>query len=141
VVEFLSPEWVASLDRAARGSASLAACAQQDPFVVEQRVAMPDGSERAHHLVLDATGARVELGRAASPDIVLQTDAATARELALGNANAQDALESTRLRVGGAVETLAARSDALRELDDVFRAVRAATTFAVDDGPTVASAG
>jgi hypothetical protein len=140
VAEFLSPEWVAALDAAARGATTLAAGAPGTPFVVEQRVVMPDGSEHAHHLVLAAEGARVELGRAPHPDIVLQTDWETARGLARGLVNAQHALAAGRLRVGGTIEALVDRGEALRVLDDVFRAVRDTTTFTAGDAPTVTSA-
>jgi putative sterol carrier protein len=140
VVEFLSPEWIAALDLAARRSPRLAACATTTPLVVEQRVTMPDGSERAHHLVLTDGSASVALGRAATPDVVMHTDLETARDLALGQVNAQHALARGRLRLSGSVEALLARADALRALDDVFGAVRAQTTFSTSGAATVASA-
>jgi putative sterol carrier protein len=140
VAEFLSPEWVAALDAAARDATAFADGAPEPPFVVEQRVVMTDGSEHAHHLVLGAEGARVELGRAPHPDIVLQTDWETARALARGVLNAQQALAAGKLRVGGTIETLVDRGDALRSLDDVFAAVRETTTFTAGDAPTVTSA-
>jgi hypothetical protein len=140
VVEFLSPEWVSALDREARRSVALAACAGDTRVVMEQRVAMPDGSERAHHVVLADGGASVMVGRAATPDVVVHTDLATARDLALGRENAQHALAHGRLRLSGSVEALVERTESLRALDDVFAAVRAETTFAAPDAATVASA-
>jgi hypothetical protein len=52
--------------------------------------------------------------------------------LARGEANAQHALASGRLRVRGALDALTSRSDALREVDDVFASVRTETTFPPD---------
>lgn len=101
---------------------------------------MPDGSERAHQLVIDDRRARVEQGRGTAPDVVLETDLDAARELALGTINAQHALAAGRLRVSGTIEALVEHGDALRALDDIFRGVRAQTTFAPGGTSTVASA-
>lgn len=136
---FLSTEWVAALDRAARTSSRLADCATDRALVVEQRILLADGSEHAHHVVLEHDGARVMPGRAGHPDIVLYSDLATARDLALGTTNAQHALTAGRLRVRGDVSALLTRRDELRALDDVFATVRADTTFPPSDGATVTS--
>ncbi|MEX2256321.1 MAG: SCP2 sterol-binding domain-containing protein [Acidimicrobiia bacterium] len=134
--EFLSPEWVDAVDRAARGSSALTACASATPFVLEQRVVCPDGNEAVHHLELTQHGARVVAGRAPHPNVVLTTDLDTACRLAQGSVNAQVALAAGRLRLGGDIDTLARRAEALLALDDVFAAVRATTTFpGADDAP------
>ena len=129
VPQFLSPEWVDALDRAARRSPGLTGCTGADALVLEQRIALPDGSEHAHHIVLGDADARVIAGRARAPDIVLHTDLAIACDLARGVVNAQHALAAGRLRVGGNLDALVERSDVLRGLDDVFASVRTTTTF------------
>lgn len=132
MAEFLSAEWIAALDAAARASTALTDCARSGPFVLEQRVELPSGAEAVHHLVFAPDGARVRPGPASRPDVVLVTDLPTAMALARGEANAQHALASGRLRVRGALDALTSRSDALREVDDVFASVRTETTFPPD---------
>jgi putative sterol carrier protein len=129
VPQFLSPEWLDALDRAARRSPGLTGCTGPDALVLEQRIAMPDGSEHAHHVVLSDGDARVVAGRARAPDIVVHTDLAVACDLARGTVNAQHALAAGRLRIGGSLDALVERSDVLRDLDDVFASVRATTIF------------
>jgi len=133
VPEFLSREWVAALDDAARTSAAFTDVAEER-FVLEQRVTFADGTEVRHHLVVSPDGARAIAGPAPDADIVLMVDYVTARDLARGATNAQRALAAGRLRVGGRIETLAHHGDALLALDDVFAAVRTTTTFPGDAG-------
>jgi putative sterol carrier protein len=141
VPEFLSPDWVASLDRAARASDRLAQCARGDALILEQRVTLPDGSTHSHHLVLDESGARVREGKPARADVVVLTDLATATELAVGTTNAQQALGAGRLRVHGDVNALIARAEQLAALDDVFARARDDTTFPSRSEVTVHSPG
>ena len=54
----------------------------------------------------------------------------TAVAIARGEENAQIALGAGRLRVGGALEALTSRSDALAALGDVSGRLRPGTTFA-----------
>lgn len=129
VPQFLSPQWVAELDQAARRSSGLAGCTTAGALVLEQRIAMPDGSEYAHHVVLSDGDARVVAGRAPAPDVVLHTDLPLACDLARGTVNAQHALAAGRLRIGGDLDALVVRSELLRSLDDVFASVRTRTTF------------
>jgi hypothetical protein len=133
VAEFLSETWIAELDRAARDSASLGQLGSPEPFVVEQRVQHGD-DEVVYHVSFASTGARVHSGPAAAPDLVLVTDAETARRLQRGTLNAQEAAVSNRLKVRGRVGRLRAAGEALRSLDDVFQTVRDATTYPAESG-------
>ena len=131
---FLSEAWIAALDRAARAAPELAAVAADAPLVIEQRV------RRGHHdvvyaLTFDSSGARVDPGPASAPDIVLVTDAATARALQRGTMNAQQAAITGRLKLQGDVERLRAAGEALRAIGDVFRDLRSAATDADEDDP------
>jgi hypothetical protein len=136
VPQLLSEAWIAALDRAARASPELASVGAEAPLVIEQRVRR-GRDEVVYALCFDATGARVVAGPASSPDVVLLTDAATARALQQGGLNAQQAAVSGRLKLRGDIERLRAAGDALRAVGDVFRDVRSATTDGDDDDPGV----
>jgi len=134
MAEFLSEAWIAALDRAARAAPELAAVAADGPLVIEQRVHRAD-DEVVYALSFDSRGARVDPGPASSPDVVLVTDAATARALQRGTMNAQQAAVTGRLKLRGDVERLRSAGEALRAIGDVFAAVRSATTDADEDDP------
>ncbi|HEV2310339.1 MAG TPA: SCP2 sterol-binding domain-containing protein [Acidimicrobiia bacterium] len=129
MVEFLSDAWIAALDRAARAVSPLATLRGEPPLVVEQRVRRGD-DEIVYSVRFDDDGVHVERGSAAKPDLVLRTDAATARAIQRGTTTAQEAVASDRLKVRGSIGRLRALGEALRTLDDVFREVRSATTDA-----------
>jgi len=133
VAEFLSESWIAELDRAARDAASLGRLGTPEPLVVEQRVQRGD-DEIVYHVSFAATGARVNTGPAVAPDLVLVTDAETARCLQQGILKAQEAAVGRRLKVRGRVGRLRAVGEALRSLDDVFQTVRDATTYPAESG-------
>ncbi len=128
MAEFLSDPWIAELDRAARAAPTLATTPGTGPVVVEQRVRRADHTEVAYHLVFDPNGARVRPGPADAPDLVLLTDETTARGLARGTLNAQQAAVGGRLKLRGRAERLRDAGELLRAAGDVFRAVRDHTT-------------
>jgi putative sterol carrier protein len=128
VAEFLSESWVAEMDRAARDAPALAAVGAAEALVVEQRVRRGDDLV-VYHLAFASDGTRVRVGPATTPDLVLITDAATARGLQLGTVNAEQAAMAGRLKIRGQIGRLRAAGEALRSMDDVFRAVRDATTY------------
>lgn len=132
--EFLSAEWVAALDDAARDATELAVADGHAPFVVEHRVRDDDGDRATHHLVVTERGARVEPGAGTDPDVVITIDLATARSIVLGTTNAQRALAVGHLRVDGDMGVLAGHADLLLAVDDVFASVRSATTFPGEPG-------
>jgi hypothetical protein len=129
VAEFLSDAWLAALDRAARALPPLAGLAGQPALIVEQRVRR-GADEVVYSVRFDCDGVRVERGSIAAPDLVLRTDAATARAIQRGATTAQEAVASDRLKIRGSIGRLRALGEALRTLDDVFRDVRSATTDA-----------
>jgi hypothetical protein len=128
VAEFLSNAWIAELDCAARASSDLTTAPDAQPVVVEQHVERADGTVTIYHLVFAADGARVQQGPAQVADLVLRTDEETARQLARGTLNAQQAAVAGRLKVRGHAERLRDAAELLRAANDVFRAVREATT-------------
>ena len=127
VAEFLSDAWIEALDRAARTVPRLAGIAEHDALVVEQRVRR-EQDEVVYAVRFDHDGVRVLHGSADAPDLVLRTDAATARAIQRGTTTAQEAVATGRLKVGGRLERIRALGEALRTLDDVFRDVRTTTT-------------
>jgi hypothetical protein len=133
VPEFLSPPWLHELDRAVRASAGVCALA---PIVIEQVVDhVPGRGEVCYRFQVDAGGARVTeapfiaADAPPRPDLRLTTDYPTAVAIARGTENAQIALSRGRLRLGGDIETLVRRADALTALGDATAALRAATTY------------
>jgi hypothetical protein len=128
VTEFLSREWLAELDAAARASDRLATLAPDTTLVVEQRVSGGPHGDVTYQLVIDRDGGRVETGSPGAPDIVLLTDYETGLALHHGEVNAQAAIAGRRMKLRGDIERLLGRAEALRALDDVFASVRAHTT-------------
>jgi putative sterol carrier protein len=132
VAAFLSDEWIVALDAVARACPLVPPLPDDGRLVVEQQVSdTPDGSAR-FHVVFDATGARVILGSADHPDLVLITDYATACALHRGETNAQQALGRHRLKIRGDLTTIARRAAVLGAVGDLFASVRAQTTFSDD---------
>jgi SCP-2 sterol transfer family len=128
VPEFLSEMWLRELDHAVRAAAGVSALA---PIVIEQVVhAVPGRGEVRYRVRVDRDGACVTVGDAPErPDLRLSTDYDTAVAIALGRESAQIALARGRLRLGGDVDVLVRRADALAELDDATARLRAATTY------------
>jgi hypothetical protein len=122
VPEFLSADWVAALDDAARAAAELADAADE-PVVVEQQVVTGAGTV-AYHLVLGPGPARVRPGPAAAPDLTMIATADAARRIHDGTANAQRCLADGTLRLRGNPEVLTRRAAVLGRIGDLFAALR-----------------
>lgn len=134
MLAFLSPEWVAALDDAARADALLAEATATLGLVLEHHVTdVPDapGGEVRYHLVLDHGAVSVVAGAATDPTLRFTQDLATALAIAGGTASAQRAFMSGRLRVGGDLRALVDHPAVLASLHDVFAAVRARTALPV----------
>jgi putative sterol carrier protein len=126
VAEFLSPAWIAELDRAL---GALELSSGSAPFVIEQRITLPDGSTHVHHVIAGDGRFRAAPGPAAASDLVLTTDLETAIAIQRGAVNAQFALAAGHLRLGGDLDRLRAHADLFGTLDDVFAEVRASTSY------------
>jgi SCP-2 sterol transfer family len=130
---FLTPEWVAALDEAARD----AAVPPELRLTIQQIVTADaagdaeggDGAEVRYHLVADGGRLRVHPGDATDPDVTLVQSRAVAAALSRGALNAQQALAAGRLKLRGDVGRLARDGRALTAVEDVFAAVRAQTTY------------
>jgi hypothetical protein len=128
-VQYLSEEWIAALDAAARTDEGLRELAAVDDLVLEQVVWCPDGTDTTFHLDLRRETPVVRAGSAAQPSVTLTTDLGTATAIARGELSARLAFLRGRLRIGGDVRTLVAHRDLLTRLGDVFAAVRDQTTW------------
>jgi len=123
---FLTPEWIAALDAAAREAAVPAGIR-----LTIQQVVIDDGGggDVRYHLVLDRGGLRVHPGEAPAADVTLVQTREVAVALSRGELNAQQALEAGRLKLRGDIGHLAREGRALVAMEDVFAAVRAVTCY------------
>jgi putative sterol carrier protein len=126
MVRFLSPEWIAALDAAAR-EATVPAGVR----LTIQQVVTDDGGDEGvtYHLVVDEGRLQVLPGEAESPDVTLVQTREVAAALSRGELNAQQALEAGRLKLRGDIGHLAREGKALSAMEDVFAAVRADTSY------------
>jgi len=126
-VQFLSDEWLAAMDEAARNRP----VGDDDPLrgvhlVVEQVVV--DGPR--WRLVLDDGRLSVARGGKTEPDVRLTADRATAEAIATGRRAALEAFITGDLVLGGDVRRLLDHGAALEVMGDLFASVKSATTFA-----------
>jgi len=127
VVQFLSDEWLAALDEAARTRPT----GPDDPLagvhlVVEQVVT--DGPR--WRFVVDDGRCSVRPGGEGEPDVRLTSDRQTTEAIASGTLAALEAFIRGDLVLGGDARRLLEHREALEALGDVFASVKSATTFA-----------
>lgn len=126
-VQFLSDEWLAAMDDAARSRPVV----DDDPLrgvrlVVEQVVV--DGPR--WRLVVDDGRCSVAPGGDGEPDVRFTSDRGTAEAIARGERAALEAFIAGDLVLGGDVRRLLEHRAALEVLGDLFASVKAETTFA-----------
>ena len=127
MAEFLTPEWVAELDAAARRSPTLGPLGTDPPFTVELRVYDTPGNggdEFVFQAVFADGSTRFVVGSPSEPDLLVRLDAVFAARIRSGDANVQEALAAGALKVRGDLEGLVARAEALSAVGDVFAALR-----------------
>ena len=126
-MQFLSDEWLAALDAAARRHQP----ADDSPLAgvmmtIEQSI---DGGP-TWRLVIDHGALSVQRGSATTPaDVRLTTDRATASAIASGQRAALDAFIAGDLVIGGDVRVMLEHREALEAFGDLFADLRAATEF------------
>jgi hypothetical protein len=128
---FLTPEWLAELDGAARARTGVP---DEVRLVFQQVVtgcpgAGDDGADVRYHLRFGDGRVSVHPGQAPAPDLTVTADYLVAAALARGEVNAQQALAAGHLKLSGNVDLLFYQSRALARLGDVFAAVREKTTY------------
>ena len=127
MAEFLSDEWVAALDTAARRAPDLAI---DEPLVLEQVVDLGTGRDVRYRVHFGREGASVTREPGPAADVVLVTDRSTAWSLHQGTVRAQDAFARGQLKVRGRPEVLAGHADLLGRLERAWAEVRVGTTSA-----------
>jgi hypothetical protein len=133
VAEFLSDAWITALDAALQASTAVR---ELVPLVIEQVVRdVPGRGDVRYRVWVDSAGGHAALNapNGAPPDIRFSTDYTTATAIARGRDNAQRALASGRLQLGGRVDVLARHAAALAALDDVATRLRADTSYRDDE--------
>jgi putative sterol carrier protein len=127
MVRFLTPEWIAALDEAGREASVPAGVSLTIQQVVSD--GDRDGGDVRYHLVLDDGRIRVSPGEAETADVTLVQSREVAAALSRGELNAQQALEAGLLKLRGDIGHLARHGKALVAVEDVFAAVRKATSY------------
>jgi putative sterol carrier protein len=125
MVQFLSPEWIAALDAAAR-EATVPGGVR---LTIQQVVTGGGDGDVRYHLVVDEGRLHVRAGEAEAADVTLVQTREVAAALSRGELNAQQALEAGRLKLRGDIGHLAREGRALSAMEDVFAAVRAVTSY------------
>lgn len=128
MVEFLSDEWLASMNRAASESDELRRATAKTRLTVQQVVRHGE-DERCYVVRVDHGKVTVEAGRDQGADITITEDAETAAAVARGELSPQIAFMLGRVRVTGDMPGLMASYEALAGLEDVFAPVREATSY------------
>jgi hypothetical protein len=127
VAAFLSPEWIADVDRALRNSPGQIDGARA-AIVVEQVVTDTPRGDVRFHIFLEPGGGSAHEGPAVDAHLRITIDFPTAVALLRGDTNAQHALATGRMKLYGDLDVLAHRAGELASVTDVFAAVRATTT-------------
>ncbi len=129
MVQFLSPEWMDELNRAAAEDQELAEAARDVHLTLKQVVSRPGQDEASYTLRIDGGRVEVAPGEAGTPDVTLTEDYATAAALARGELTAQAALLAGLVRVKGDTEALARGQQAMARAQLCFDRVREHTTY------------
>lgn len=126
-VEFLSDEWLAALDQAARGRT----IGDDDPVAgIDLRIEQVVRGGPRWRLVIADGAMRIDGAPDESePDIRLTSDRATAAAIASGTRAALDAFITGDLVIGGDIGAMLDHREALEALGDLFADLRARTVF------------
>ena len=125
-VQFLSDEWLAAMDGAARARPVPDPDPLADASVTIEQV-VRDGPR--WRLVVDQGRCSVVAGGDDEPDVRLTSDRETAVDIATGRRPALDAFIAGDLVLGGDVRALLDNRAALEVLGDLFAEVKAETAF------------
>ena len=131
MARYLSDEWIAELDAAARSHSGLTEATSALRLVIEQvvetGVAVTDtdatSGEVRWHVAIDHGTVRFVAGPAPDPTVRFTTDEVTARAISTGTVTAQGAFMRGILRVGGDTSALIEHHSVLAGLGDVFAAM------------------
>jgi SCP-2 sterol transfer family len=129
MARFLSPEWLAEVEAAARRSPAFPADTHRGRVTVQQVVTGGPAGEVAYAATVGDGTVVIRVGRAERPDVTFSEDWATAAAIARGALSAQEAFMAGRLRVAGDMAALLRHGPALGRLADAFAEVQGRTAF------------
>lgn len=129
-MRFLSPAWLAALDRALAGSPAVQAATADTSLTLLQVVTGGPDGDVAYLVAVDAGTTSVRpAGPGATADVTLASAWATAVAIATGALAPHDAFTAGRLVVRGDIEALRTHAPALAGLAVAAADVREATTY------------
>ena len=129
MVRYLSLAWIDALSQEVANSSELAALADSHKIGVTQIVT--DGPEGtvAYHLRLGDGAASFGAGAADDEDVRMEQSWATAKAVATGELNAQEAFIKGLIRLTGNQQKLIESQPVFAALDAVFTSVREQTEY------------
>lgn len=127
--DFLTDEWIQSLDAALRADERVRTTDPNSSLVIQQTVTGVDDGAISWHMAIGHDDAGVTAGPAPAPDVTFTQDHATAVAIGTGELSAQAAFMLGKLRIGGDVSRLIAQRELFEGLDDTFAEARAATQY------------
>ncbi len=126
---YLSLDWIDALGAEVASSEAMRTLAAQITVGITQVVTDGPEGDVTYHLLLDDGRASFGAGPADPEDVRFVQDWETAVAVATGKLNAQEAFITGRIKLQGDQNKLIAAAPAFTELDTVFAAVRARTTY------------
>ena len=129
MAQFLSEEWIETLDAELRHDERAQAAASDVRLTIGQIVTGGPNGEVSYVLRVGDGEARVEPDGIDDADVTFTQDHATATAIAQGALAAQAAFMEGRVRVGGDLSLLMANAPALAGIDDALARARARTTY------------
>ncbi|MGH9187821.1 MAG: SCP2 sterol-binding domain-containing protein [Acidimicrobiales bacterium] len=129
MVHYLSPEWLAEAEQAAKTASGLAEATAGVSLSVQQVVTGGPHGDVTYHVHVRDGALSVSPGATDNPTVTFEQDYPTAVSVAKGELSAQGAFMTGRIRVRGDLPRLVEYQEALSRVDDVFRTLRDRTQF------------
>ena len=129
MVRYLSLAWIDALSKEVAVSSELAALAQAHKIAVTQTVIDGPEGDVTYHLRLGDGEAVFGAGPADAEDVRMEQSWATAKAVATGDLNAQEAFIKGLIRLTGNQQKLIESQPVFAALDAVFTAVREQTEY------------
>lgn len=126
---YLSDEWLAAVDDAAKASERLRQAARGVDVTVQHVVTCEDGHDVAYHVVVSDGQVSFRPGTAEDPDVTMRLDRATAVAIATGARSAQAAFLDASLTVDGDLTRLIPCGEILAGIDGALDKIRSGTEF------------
>ena len=127
MVRYLSLAWIDALSQEVSNSSELAELSDRHKIGVTQVVTDGPEGDVTYHLRLGDGSASFGAGPAAAEDVCMQQSWATAKAVATGELNAQEAFIKGLIRLTGNQQKLIESQPVFAALDAVFTSVREQT--------------